>query len=94
MTQATKARDEQSQGGSSFPMLEPANKIFGYPKRFRNFLHEVRLEMRQVTWPTWPDVYSTTFVVIMTVAFFAVFFFLVDSTVAQAVQRVFKFFQR
>ena len=49
-------------------------------KRWRGFLHEVRVEMRQVTWPTRHEVVVTTWVVIVAVAFFGVFFFGVDST--------------
>ena len=44
----------------------------------RSFLHDVRVEMRQVTWPTRLDVWSTTMVVIVTVAFFGVFFWITD----------------
>ena len=49
-------------------------------RRWREFLHEVRVEMRQVTWPTRHEVVVTTFVVIVAVAFFGLFFFGVDST--------------
>ncbi len=92
--QAAKVKHEEAQGGAASAVTGPLQRALDYPKRLRQFLHEVRVEMRQVTWPTWPDVYSTTFVVIMTVGFFALFFFIVDSAVAQAIQRVFKFFQR
>ena len=62
------------------------------PARWRGFLHEVRVEMRQVTWPTRHEVFVTTWVVIVTVAFFGVFFFGVDSTVSWLVQRIIKLF--
>jgi preprotein translocase subunit SecE len=62
------------------------------PRRWRAFLHEVRVEMRQVTWPTRHEVLVTTMVVIVTVAFFGVFFFGVDSGVSWLVQRIIKFF--
>jgi preprotein translocase SecE subunit len=48
--------------------------------------------MRQVTWPTRHEVFVTTWVVIVTVAFFGVFFFGVDSAASWIVQRVIKFF--
>ena len=54
------------------------------------FLHEVRVEMRQVTWPTRREVFVTTWVVMVTVAFFGVFFFGVDSSVSWLVQRMLK----
>jgi preprotein translocase subunit SecE len=61
-------------------------RIKAYPQRFGAFLHDVRMEMRQVTWPSRQDVVSTTAVVIVAVAFFAVYFFGVDSTVGYLVQ--------
>jgi preprotein translocase subunit SecE len=45
---------------------------------FTSFLSDVRAEMRKVVSPTWIEVRTTTFVVIITVALFGVFFFLVD----------------
>jgi preprotein translocase subunit SecE len=68
-------------------------RVKEYPQRWRAFLHEVRVEMRQVTWPSRHDVVVTTFVVIVAVAFFGVFFFGVDSTVSYVLQRVFSFFK-
>ena len=39
----------------------------------RQFIHDVRLEMKKVTWPTREDVYSTTLVTILVVFFFGYF---------------------
>jgi preprotein translocase subunit SecE len=64
-----------------------------HPKRWGEFLHEVRVELRQVTWPTRHEVIVTTFVVIVAVAFFGVFFFGVDSTVGWALNRLFTIFK-
>ena len=63
------------------------------PQRWRSFLHEVRVEMRQVTWPTRHDVVSTTFVVIVAVAFFGIFFFGVDTTMSYLLSKIFGFFK-
>ncbi len=93
-TQAAKVKNEEAQGGSSFPVPGPVSKLTEYPRRFRQFLHEVRVEMKQVTWPTRDDVVSTTVVVMATVAFFGLYFFLVDSGVGYMVQQVFKLFKR
>ena len=65
-----------------------------YPHRMREYLHEVRIEMHLVTWPSREQVLSTTFVVIVAVAFFGLFFFGVDQTVAFLVQRLFNYFRR
>ncbi len=64
-----------------------------HPKRWGEFLHEVRMELRQVTWPTRHEVVVTTFVVIVAVAFFGVFFFGVDSTVGWLLNRLFNIFK-
>jgi preprotein translocase subunit SecE len=73
--------------------IASAMEKFGeYPRRWRGFLHEVRVEMRQVTWPTRHEVFVTTWVVIVTVAFFGIFFFGVVSGVSWLVQRVIKYF--
>ena len=53
-------------------------KPMEYIDRAKQFLHETRVEMRGVTWPSRSEMVSTTVVVILTTAFFAVFLWLVD----------------
>jgi preprotein translocase subunit SecE len=79
--------DSESRGGAFLARLK------SYPERWRGFLHEVRVELRQVTWPTRHEVVVTTFVVIVAVAFFGLFFFGVDSTVGFVLQRLFTVFK-
>ena len=69
-------------------------RLLDYPKRFRQFLHEVRVEMRLVTWPTMTDVQSTTLVVIITVFFFGFFLFAVDLGVGKLVEKLLQAFSR
>src|SRR2546427_12723923 len=64
-------------------------RIKQHPKRWSEFLHEVRVELRQVTWPTRHEVVVTTFVVIVAVAFFGVYFFGVDRPVGWVLSRPF-----
>ena len=86
-----KLKNEESQSGRpSFDAPGFIAKLGEYPRRWRAFLHEVRVEMRQVTWPTRREVFITTWVVMVTVAFFGVFFFGVDSASSWLVQRVIK----
>ncbi len=47
-----------------------AGKVVGAPARFKQFLHDVRGEMRNVTWPNRDDVQSTTVTVVITTFFF------------------------
>jgi preprotein translocase subunit SecE len=58
------------------------------PERISNFLTDVRSEMRKVVWPSWPDVQSTTIVVLVTVFIFAAYFWLVDNIIGRAVEAV------
>jgi preprotein translocase subunit SecE len=58
------------------------------PERISNFLKDVRSEMRKVVWPSWPDVQSTTIVVLVTVFIFAAYFWLVDNIIGRAVEAV------
>ncbi len=88
-----KLKNEESQSGR--PSIDVSGfiaKLGEYPRRWRAFLHEVRVEMRQVTWPTRREVFITTWVVMVTVAFFGVFFFGVDSAASWLVQQVIKIF--
>jgi preprotein translocase subunit SecE len=50
----------------------------GFFGRALQFLRDVRLEMRRVTWPTKGEVYKTTIITIIAVIFFAAYLFLVD----------------
>ena len=56
------------------------------PERLREFLKEVRSEMRKVWWPGWPEVQSTTIVVVITVFIFAGYFWLVDNIIGRAIE--------
>ena len=94
MAQAAKTnREEAEHRVSGFSLLEPVGKLAEYPRRLRSFLHDVRVEMRQVNWPSRPDVVSTTVVVTVTVAFFRAIFLSVDSGIGELIQRVLKYFQ-
>jgi preprotein translocase subunit SecE len=94
MTEAIKLKDDgdrrSGNGGNAIGSV--FEKIGEYPRQWRGFLHEVRVEMRQVTWPTRREVFITTWVVMITVAFFGVFFFGVDSAASWLVQHIIKLF--
>ena len=52
--------------------------VKGWWENARQFLTEVRNEMRRVTWPTRREVYGTTLVVILTSTFFGVYLWGLD----------------
>ncbi|PYT64424.1 MAG: preprotein translocase subunit SecE [Acidobacteria bacterium] len=88
-TQAVKVKNGESQGGMG---SELGGKVTGTISNMREFLHDVRVEMKQVTWPSREDVVATTWIVVATVAFFGVFLWLVDMGVQRGVQYIFKKF--
>ncbi len=47
-------------------------------KRFGKFLKESWAELKKVTWPSRPEVISTTIVVILSVIFFGFYLFFLD----------------
>jgi preprotein translocase subunit SecE len=89
VTQAVKVKNDESQGGMG---SELTGKVTGSLANMQEFLHDTRVEMKQVTWPSREDVVSTTWIVVVTVAFFGVFLWLVDLGVNRAVQAIFKKF--
>ena len=92
-TQAVKVKNEESRGNAITGAAAGVGEIVsGTIANTREFLHDVRVEMKQVTWPSREDVVSTTWVVIATVAFFGVFLAIVDKLVQMGVTYVFKRF--
>jgi preprotein translocase subunit SecE len=92
-TQAVKVKNEESQGNAiTGAAAGVGEKVTGTIADTREFLHDVRVEMKQVTWPSREDVVSTTWVVIATVGFFGVFLAVVDKLVQLGVAFVFKKF--
>lgn len=59
----------------------------------RNFLKEIRGEMKKVTWPTRPDLYKTTMAVIVSSLFFGIYLFAADFIFAWLKNRVVDLFK-
>jgi len=60
----------------------------------REYIDELRTEMRRVTWPNRKQVESTTAVVIVSVFLFAGYFAIVDTVLRRAVTGVLTFFTK
>ena len=60
----------------------------------RDYVNDLRLEMRRVSWPNRKQVQGTTGVVIFSVFAFAAYFFVVDSLVGRAVRAILAFFSK
>ena len=67
-----------------------AGKMKGLSGRTRNFLADVRNEMRKVTSPTRKEVQATTTVVIITVFIFAGYFWIVDTIIGKTLDWAFR----
>jgi preprotein translocase subunit SecE len=78
----TQVSDESSVGG----------RLKAWPQRTKSFLNDVRNEMRHVSRPSRKEVVATTSVVLITVALFGVYFFVVDIAVGRAVDEMFRYF--
>lgn len=92
-TQAVKVKNDEEKGNAiTGAAAGVGEKVTGTIANTREFLHDVRVEMKQVTWPSREDVVATTWVVVATVAFFGVFLWLVDMGVQRGVQYIFKKF--
>ena len=50
----------------------------GFVGRLTQFLRDVRIEMKRVSWPSANEVRNTTVITLIAVVFFAVYLFLVD----------------
>lgn len=65
-----------------------------WPARVKEYFGELQLEMKRVTWPTWPQVRATTGVVIFAVFAFAAYFAIVDFVVGRGVTALFDKFTK
>jgi preprotein translocase subunit SecE len=92
-TQAVKVKNEESQANAiTGAAASVGQKVTGTLANTREFLHDVRVEMKQVTWPSREDVISTTTVVIVTVAFFGVFLAIVEKLAQFGLDKLLNYF--
>lgn len=66
-----------------------SQKAMGLPTRFRNYVEELQVEMRRVTWPGWKQVRATTLVVVAAVFGFAAYFYVVDLLIGRGITALF-----
>jgi preprotein translocase subunit SecE len=91
--QAVKVKNDDSQGNAITGVASGlTEKVTGSIDGTKEFLHDVRVEVKQVTWPSREDVISTTGVVIATVAFFGVFLAIVEKLAQLGLDRLLKYF--
>jgi preprotein translocase subunit SecE len=92
-TQAVKVKNEESPNNAITGVAgDIGKKVTGSLEGTREFLHDVRVEMKQVTWPNRDDVVSTTSIVIATVAFFGFFLYIVENLAQMGLDRLLRYF--
>lgn len=64
--------------------------IAAWPAIAKNYVEELKMEMRRVTWPNWEQVKATTAVVIAAVFVFAAYFAVVDLLIGRGITQLFK----
>jgi preprotein translocase subunit SecE len=57
-------------------------------KRLRNFIKEVRAEVKKVTWPGKNEVYSTTIVVLIATLFFGIYLYALDIVFSWVISQI------
>ena len=69
------------------------DRVKSWPERIKAFYNDVRTEMRKVTAPAWKEVQATTTVVVITVAIFAFYFWVIDFLIQHGVSYLFSLFK-
>jgi len=83
----------KAEGGGLSQPAWLANALGWGPRKLkegRAFLSEVRAELKKVTWPSMPEVQSTTIVVIGTTVFFGFYLWLLDLGFSRVLSLVLK----
>jgi len=63
-----------------------------WPERLKDYVDDLRKEMRLVTWPSWKQVRATTLVVIAATFAFAAYFFIIDGIIVRVINKLFEIF--
>ena len=79
---ATTVADEENIG----------SRLKAWPERTKDFLDDVRAEMKKVNYPGRKEVQATTTVVIITVFVFAAFFYVIDTVIQFGLSHLLKLF--
>jgi len=72
--------------------MNPAESFKQWTENAKQFYTDVRSEMRKVSWPNRQEVVGTTVVVMVAVAVFGLYFFVVDSILGRALNWVLQHF--
>ena len=65
-----------------------------WPNRTRDYIADIQTEMKRVSWPTWPQVRSTTLVVIVATFLLAAYFAAVDAVANSVMTKLINTFSK
>jgi len=68
-------------------------RVKSWPQRALGFLTDVRMEMKKVSTPSLKEVRATTTVVLIALAIFGVYFYLIDMVLGRAVDQLIRYFR-
>ncbi|MBS1829584.1 MAG: preprotein translocase subunit SecE [Acidobacteria bacterium] len=68
--------------------------VSSWPAKVKDYVDDLKAEMRRVTWPSWKQVRATTTVVIVAVFGFAAYFFVVDIAITRLITKIFDTFTK
>ena len=63
-------------------------------RRIKDYVEDLQLEMRRVTWPAWKQVRATTAVVIAATFAFSAYFFVIDNIINRLINKLFDTFTK
>ncbi len=69
-------------------------KFVEWVKKFPGFIKDVRLELKKTSFPSRLEVTNTTLVVVVVVAIFGVYLWVVDTLVSAVLKEVFRSFEK
>ena len=81
----------RSEGGLSV-MAEELGIAKNPLVRLREYIADVRVEMKRVTWPGKQEIYGTTLMVVLTTILFGIYFWFVDSAFSRVVTKLLDYF--
>jgi len=70
------------------------NSAGSWLTRAKEYVEGLKLEMKRVTWPSWPQVRATTGVVIFAVFAFAAYFAVIVTVINRGIQTLFDKFTK
>ncbi len=75
-------------------MAGEVEAVKAWPQATKDYIDELKLEMRRVTWPSRKQVEATTAIVIIAVFAFAAYFKVIDTVIENSVAKVYSTFAK